>query len=101
MTTKYKLLTIFLFLIFITCQQNNTSTPAKVVPSTQETTPKDSRWEADDYRNANWHPEKGQYFFSELWTWVYSNDLVEEEANSKGKMSIYIDPSSGTFLLTR
>ena len=29
------------------------------------------RWAPTDYRNENWHPEKGRYFFSEQWTWTY------------------------------
>jgi hypothetical protein len=49
----------------------------------------------------NWHPEKGEYFFSEMWTWSYTNTITEEPSLRNGEMSIYIDPPTGTILLTK
>lgn len=62
----------------------------------------DSRWEATDYRNENWHPENGQYFFSEQWTYTFVNEsLPADDPQRKGEMAFFVDPPSGTILLTR
>jgi len=59
-------------------------------------------WAATDYRNENWHPEKGLYFFSETWTWEYLNEnLPADDPFHKGELTIAIDPPTGTMLLRR
>lgn len=81
----------------IGCKENNLT--AQVDKSSSLGDP---RWSATEYRNENWHPDRGQYFFSEMWTWSYQNDLREvDEGLPKGEMSFYIDPPTGTILLTR
>ncbi len=58
--------------------------------------------EEDPYRNENWQPEKGKYFFSELWTFDYYNELLAvDDVKAKGAFSIFLDPFSGTILLDR
>ena len=69
-------LTIFL----IACDSNSTKTPeTKIVEpkeEIQQTTSNETsqmvvseRWSANEYRDKNWKPEEGLYFFSEVWTW--------------------------------
>lgn len=60
------------------------------------------RWKATSYRDQNWSPGEGKYFFSETWTWTYLNEnLPKDDPNHDGEMTIYVDPPSGTMLLTR
>jgi len=55
---------------------------------------------ADDYRNENWRPEEGNYFFSESWTWEFYNELLPtDDPKYKGTFTIYLDPPTGTMLL--
>ena len=54
----------------------------------------------DDYRNENWRPEEGNYFFSEMWTWTYYNELLPaDNPAQKGTFTVYVDPPTGTMLL--
>ncbi|MBK8624331.1 MAG: hypothetical protein IPN86_01745 [Saprospiraceae bacterium] len=53
------------------------------------------------YRNKNWNPKAGKYYFSTMLTWTYENELATEEHLRKGEISIYVDEKTGTFLFTR
>ena len=91
----------FVFFLIIVqtvgCKENNLTAQVE-----KTSTLTDPRWRATAYRNENWHPDRGQYYFSEMWTWSYQNDLREaDEGFSNGEMSFYIDPPTGTILLTR
>ncbi|MFK7984361.1 MAG: hypothetical protein AB8G86_30600 [Saprospiraceae bacterium] len=68
----------------------------------QPTTPEkqEETFTADDYRNENWRPAAGNYFFSEMWTWEYFNEgLPADNPDHKGKFIVYVDPPTGTMLL--
>lgn len=57
---------------------------------------------SDIYRNKNWKPKQGKYYFSEQWTWSYDNEfVVEDEFRKKGEMTVYVDSATGTFLFTQ
>lgn len=97
---------------FITCQTSNSSTESTTeVPVEQEkiTTPALEGPQAsitpdrtpDTYRNENWRPEEGNYYFSETWTWEFYNELLPtDNPNHKGTFTVYLDPPTGTMLLT-
>lgn len=53
------------------------------------------------YRNKNWNPKSGNYYFNTMLTWSYENELASEDHLKKGEISIYIDEKSGTFLFTK
>lgn len=55
----------------------------------------------DQYRNKNWNPKAGKYYFSTQLTYTYRNDFAEDESSRSGEMSIYLDEKTGTFLFTR
>ncbi len=55
----------------------------------------------DQYRNKNWNPKAGKYYFSTQLTYSYHNDSAEDDYNRSGEISIYIDEKSGTFLFTK
>ena len=55
----------------------------------------------DQYRNKNWNPKAGKYYFSTQITYSYHNDSAEDDYNRSGEISIYIDEKSGTFLFTK
>lgn len=55
---------------------------------------------AEKWRDKNWKPKKGKYFFNKVYTWEYRSDLAEFEEERNGEFSIYVDEKSGTFLLT-
>ncbi len=55
---------------------------------------------ADQYRDKNWNPKAGKYYFSTQLTYAYRNDFAEDEASRAGEMSIYLDEKTGTFLFT-
>lgn len=60
------------------------------------------RWSTYDYREENWNPKEGKYFFSEQWTWTYENQMIEKgEFGHKGEMSVFVDPPTGIMLFTR
>ncbi len=68
----------------------------------QKTTTSAAGWEADDYRNKNWKPAEGKYYFSELWTYTFLNEMLPNtDPHHKGEISFYVDPPSGTILLER
>ena len=97
---------------FIACQTSNTSTESPTEVSVEEkkiTKPPLETTQAsiekdrtpDDYRNENWRPEEGNYFFSETWTWEFYNDLLPaDDPKHKGSFTVYLDPPTGTMLLT-
>ena len=63
--------------------------------------PKTERWQPTDYRNENWHPKDGKYFFSEQWTWHYINETApENDPYQEGDFSVLVDLSTGTMLLS-
>jgi hypothetical protein len=56
----------------------------------------------DPYRNENWRPEDGNYFFSEQWTFEYFNEtLTENDKKRKGEFALYVDPFTGTLLVEK
>jgi hypothetical protein len=54
--------------------------------------------EDGSYRNENWQPQNGKYYFSNAITWHYQKQTQTE--NFSGTISIYLDIISNTFLLT-
>jgi len=105
---------IGLIILFIACDTNTINTPEKkilepkeekqVQTNLEETSQMvvSDRWSANEYRDKKWKPEEGLYFFSEVWTWAYTNEMLpENDPYRTGKMSIYIDTPTGTILLTR
>jgi hypothetical protein len=53
------------------------------------------------FRNKNWNPSTGKYFFSTMLTWSYHNELATSAQLKKGEIVIYVDEKSGTFLFTK
>lgn len=53
------------------------------------------------FRNKNWNPKNGKYYFSTMLTWSFENELATENHLKKGEISVYIDEKSGTFLFTK
>jgi len=100
----------FLFLLpllFLACNDGTVTNEDATVSEPEESLiPTDSidndRWTNSDYRTKNWDPNNGKYFFSETWTWSYENDFIPAgERGHKGKVSIDIDPVTGTMLFTK
>ncbi len=106
-----KLTSVFSFVLFLIACNNYKSDPSPKSPPSEQILANQSdssdlekveRWQATDYRNENWHPETGQYYFSETWTWEFYNEfLPAKDKRRKGEMSIYVDPASGTLLLNK
>jgi|JI7StandDraft_1071085.scaffolds.fasta_scaffold06567_6 hypothetical protein len=53
------------------------------------------------YRNKNWNPKAGKYFFSTMLTWSFENEMATEEHLKRGEINIYVDEKTGTFLFTK
>jgi len=54
------------------------------------------------YRDQNWHPEKGQYYFSETYHFSYYNETIpSEEGSATGEFGFYVDPESGILLVEK
>ena len=69
--------------------------PTKV---SSDTIPQDTL----SYRDQNWHPEKGQYYFSETYHFSYYNETIpSEEGSATGEFGFYVDPESGTLLVEK
>ncbi len=98
---------VFVFIIGVFACKNNSSNDEKneeenVGLKKKKVLVESPQWVATAYRNENWKPSQGQYFFSEMWTWTFHNEmLASDDPRHKGEMSIYVDPPSGTILLTR
>lgn len=61
-------------------------------------TPKINTWL--DYRNQNWNPEKGNYYFAEQYLFSFVNETHPEgDPQRAGSFSFYLDPVTGTVLL--
>ena len=72
---------------------------AQVSPH-QPTTKTES--EENEYRNKNWRPSEGAYYFSEAYTWTYQNELLAiDDPFRAGTFIVYCDPPTGTMLLTK
>lgn len=58
--------------------------------------------QADDaWRNKNWNPKKGKYFFNKVLTWKYQGEMAEDSLLQEGiEIRIYVDEKTGTFLFT-
>jgi hypothetical protein len=54
----------------------------------------------DQYRDKNWNPNTGKYFFSTQLIYAFRNDFAEDESTRLGEISIYLDEKTGTFLFT-
>jgi hypothetical protein len=52
---------------------------------------------SDAYRNAQWKPEKGKYYFSHALIYEYFNKVD----SSKGEMWVFIDPVTGIMCFQR
>jgi len=73
-----------------------------IVPTASASVPANRLWTATEYRNSEWQPDVGKYFFSEMWRWSFGNRLYPEDHPQRyGHFSIMVDPPSGTMLLTR
>ena len=93
---------LFIITVYTSCdhKKSESSIAKPLIIETEQTN--NSRWEPTEYRNENWNPEKGFYYFSEEWRWRYRNELIPAgEFGHEGEMSIYMDPPTGTMLLTR
>jgi|LSQX01.2.fsa_nt_gb hypothetical protein len=56
---------------------------------------------AEKWRNKNWKPKKGRYFFNKVLTWQYTDEMSEDDDFNNGvDISIYVDEKTGTFLFT-
>ncbi|MET1258267.1 hypothetical protein ABV409_02950 [Flagellimonas sp. DF-77] len=54
------------------------------------------------YRDRNWQPERGQYYFSESYHFKYYNEAIPSEGGTTSKeFGFYVDPESGTLLLEK
>lgn len=106
------LIPFLFFLLLIACQNTTTisKTPSKETTeaetiNTPVQAPKAAIAKANaivpnDYRNKNWRPAEGNYYFSETWTWNYHNEMLPPtDPHHKGTFSVYIDPPTGTMLL--
>jgi len=55
---------------------------------------------ADDYRDKEWNPKEGKYYFSELWEFNYKNELLSKnDFGYQGKFLLYLDAKTGTILV--
>ncbi len=91
---------LFAFVLFSCQEQKNSSTKEQTTSSINKTI--DDRWLASDYRNENWKPQNGKYYFSEQWTWSFLNETkASDDPHHQGIFSVFVDPPSGTILLTR
>jgi hypothetical protein len=53
-----------------------------------------------NYRNQNWHPENGEYYFSQQYVYRFLNkQYTEGDFRREGRFSFFLDPVSGTVLL--
>lgn len=70
----------------------------KSVKNSEEETIQDTL----SYRDQNWQPENGQYYFSETYHFSYYNETVSsEEDSATGEFGFYVDPESGTILVEK
>ncbi|MEM6893029.1 MAG: hypothetical protein AAF554_05010 [Bacteroidota bacterium] len=54
------------------------------------------------YRDQNWYPEKGRYYFSETYHFNYYNETIpSEEGSATGEFGFYVDSESGTLLVEK
>lgn len=116
---KYLLYTT-LFLNLLACQSTTTQSsaaqkekPPKAVDVEKETTTrsiipppnKNSTQKPttdNPYRDENWRPQEGNYLFTEAWAWNYLNEEVPPaDDRHKGTFTVYLDPPTGTILLTK
>jgi len=52
------------------------------------------------YRNQNWHPERGQYFFSEQYDFSFLDETYDvDDDRREGRFGFYFDSLTGTVLL--
>ena len=52
------------------------------------------------YRNQNWHPDRGQYFFSEHYDFSFLNETFDtNDVRREGRFGFYFDSLTGTVLL--
>lgn len=56
---------------------------------------------SNSYRNQNWQPQKGQYYFSEGYYFDYTYQNPGSDNLSTGEFGFYIDPETGTILLEK
>lgn len=116
---KYLLYTT-LFVSLLACQSTTTQQTAEtpeveeeattkpvIPPPTKPSTPKQTTDNSqpttvNPYRDKNWRPEEGNYVFTEAWTWNYLNEEIPPaDDRYKGTFTVYIDPPTGTMLLTK
>ena len=62
-----------------------------------QTKPTPKKTGGDAYRNAQWKPEKGKYYFSHALIYEYHNKVD----STKGEMWVFIDPVTGTMCFQR
>ena len=97
----YILIVTALFLTGVGCSPKGSEQQKTLanLETTQEVPENDS---SDTYRETNWQPEKGQYYFSEGYYFTYLNEMIAEgEFGREGEFGFYLDPETGTILLER
>ncbi len=56
---------------------------------------------SEEWRNKNWNPKKGNYFFNKMLSWRFVDEMSEDEDFREGiNINVYIDEKTGTFLFT-
>ena len=96
---------------FINCKEKQTQKsveaaslrdPDTLVLKRAETAIDEMSQDSLSYRDQNWRPERGQYYFSESYHFEYYNETISpEEGAAKGEFGFYVDPESGTILLEK
>jgi len=107
------LIAVLCLYFFTACQTSNTSTESTTkAPAEQEKVTTSPVAEPqvsitpdrtpNTYRNENWRPDEGNYYFSETWTWEFYNELLPtDDPNHKGTFTVYMDRPTGTMLLPK
>jgi len=106
---KYILLVLANICAFLAFNQLPSFANSEVLKATETlkstvtaSVPANRLWTGNEYRNSEWQPADGKYFFSEMWRWKYENRLYpQDHPQRSGNFSIMVDPPSGTILLTR
>lgn len=61
-----------------------------------------SAQQENPYRNKNWQPKQGKYFFSEAIQWEFLNEgLPKDDDKHAGTFTVYFDRFTGTMLFTQ
>lgn len=99
---QFPLLLFVLLFGLCSCNEKQSNTPSSVkddTPATQDAAiPIDtSAISSNAYREEQWKPEDGQFYFSES----YHFELTTTDADTPKEFGFYLDPESGTILLEK